>query len=152
MIRKVLNETLKQAIAAQDKCAIRTIRLILAALKDRDIGARAVGSDNGVCDSDVYALLRTMVEQRAGVIGRPEEAGHLEVVREERREIDVIRHFIPQRLEGPALDAAVAEAIRTLGARNMKDMGPTMAFLKNTYTDRLDFSEACQKVRQVLAG
>ncbi len=150
MIRTELNEALKTAMKAQDKCTVGTIRLILAALKDRDICARAEGNEDGVPESDILALLQTMIKQRRESIRLYEEGGREELAAQEREEIEVIRRFMPEPLVGDALNAAVTCAIKSVGAQGMKDMSRTMAFLKQTYAGRIDFSTASGIVRQTL--
>ncbi len=150
MIRTELNEALKVSMKAQEKCAVSTIRLILAALKDRDICARVDGNADGVPDEEVLTLLQTMVKQRTESIRLYEEGGRLELAEQEREEIEVIRRFMPRPLDGDELDGAVKEAIREVGARDMKDMGKTMALLKQRYPGRMDFSKASGIVRQTL--
>ncbi len=152
MIRTELNEALKVSMKAQEKCAVSTIRLILAALKDRDICARADGNDDGVSDDEVLALLQTMVKQRDESIRLYEEGGRLELAEQEREEVEVIRRFMPQPLEGEDLDSAVKDVIREIGARDMKDMGKTMALLKQRYPGRMDFAKASGMVRQALVN
>jgi uncharacterized protein len=152
VIRTELNEALKVSMKAQEKRAVSTIRLILAALKDRDICARADGNADGVPDGEVLTLLQTMVKQRTESIRLYEEGGRLELAEQERDEIEVIRRFMPRPLDGNELDSAVQDAIREIGARDMKDMGKTMALLKQRYPGRMDFSKASGMVRQTLVN
>jgi uncharacterized protein YqeY len=152
VIRSELTEALKVSLKAQDKCAVSTIRLILAALKDRDIRARADGNADGVSDDDVLTLLQTMVKQRGESIRLYEEGGRLELAEREREEVEVIRRFMPKPLEEDEMDGAVQEAIREIGARDIKDMGKTMALLKQRYSGRMDFSKASGMVRQALVS
>ena len=152
VIRSELTEALKVSLKAQDKCAVSTIRLILAALKDRDIRARADGNADGVSDDDVLTLLQTMVKQRGESIRLYEEGGRLELAEREREEVEVIRRFMPKALEEDEMDGAVQEAIREIGARDIKDMGKTMALLKQRYSGRMDFSKASGMVRQALVS
>ena len=152
VIRSELTEALKVSLKAQDKCAFSTIRLILAALKDRDIRARADGNADGVSDDDVLTLLQTMVKQRGESIRLYEEGGRLELAEREREEVEVIRRFMPKPLEENEMDGAVQEAIREIGARDIKDMGKTMALLKQRYSGRMDFSKASGMVRQALVS
>ena len=152
MIRNELKEALKVSMKAQEKRAVSTIRLILAALKDRDICARADGNADGVPDEEVLTLLQTMVKQRTESIRLYEEGGRLELAEQEREETEVIQRFMPRQLDGGELDAAVQEAIREIGAKDMKDMGKTMALLKQRYPGRMDFSKASAMVRQTLVG
>ena len=150
MIRSELTEALKVSMKAQEKRAVSTIRLILAALKDRDICARADGNADGVPERDVLTLLQTMVKQRLESIRLYEECGRLELAEQEREETEVIKRFMPRELDGDELDDAVQQAIREIGAKDMKDMGKTMALLKQRYPGRMDFSKASGMVRQAL--
>jgi uncharacterized protein YqeY len=152
VIRTELNEALKVSMKIEEKCVVSTIRLIMAALKDRDICARTDGNPDGVADEEVLTLLQTMVKQRTESIRLYEEGGRLELAEQEREEIEVIRRFMPRPLDGNELDGAVKEAIREVGARDMKDMGKTMALLKQRYPGRMDFSKASGMVRQTLVG
>jgi uncharacterized protein YqeY len=152
VIRSELNEALKVSMKAQDKCAVGTIRLILAALKDRDICARAGGNDDGVSEDEVLSLLQTMVKQRAESIRLYEEGGRLELAEQEREEVEVIRRFMPRPLDGDELDGVVKDAIREIGAKDIKDMGRTMALLKQRYPGRMDFSKASGIVREALVN
>lgn len=152
MIRSELTEALKVSMKAQEKRAVSTIRLILAALKDRDICARADGNADGVPEGDVLTLLQTMVKQRLESIRLYEEGGRLELAEQEREETEVIKRFMPRELDGDELDDAVQQAIREIGAKDMKDMGKTMALLKQRYPGRMDFSKASGMVRQALVS
>ena len=152
MIRSELTEALKVSMKAQEKRAVSTIRLILAALKDRDICARADGNADGVPEGDVLTLLQTMVKQRLESIRLYEEGGRLELAEQEREETEVIKRFMPRELDGNELDDAVQEVIREIGAKGMKDMGTTMALLKQRYPGRMDFSKASGMVRQALVS
>ena len=152
VIRTELNEALKESLKTHDRCATRTIRLILAALKDRDICKRGDGEPNGMTDEEVLSLLQTMVKQRNESIRLYEEGGRAELAEQERDEIEVIRRFMPRPLNGKELDSAVKEAIRDVGARDMKDMSKTIALLKQRYPGRMDFSKASGMVRDVLVG
>ena len=150
VIRSELTEALKVSMKAQEKRAVSTIRLILAALKDRDICARADGNADGVPEGEVLTLLQTMVKQRLESIRLYEEGGRLELAEQEREETEVIKRFMPRELDGDELDDAVQQALREIGAKDMKDMGKTMALLKQRYPGRIDFSKASGMVRQAL--
>ncbi|MDG2285660.1 MAG: GatB/YqeY domain-containing protein, partial [Alphaproteobacteria bacterium] len=107
---------------------------------------------DGVPAEEVLTLLQTMVKQRTESIRLYEEGGRLELAEQEREETEVIQRFMPRQLDGGELDAAVQEAIREIGAKDMKDMGKTMALLKQRYPGRMDFSKASAMVRQTLVG
>jgi len=149
-MRDQLKDALKEAMRAKDTRAIATIRLILAALKDRDIAAREKGNLDGIGDAEVLAMLETMVKQRRDSIRLYEEGGRCELAAQEQEEIDVIRRFMPSQIEGSDLENTVKITIKEIGANDLKDMGRTMATLKQKYTGRMDFSKASGIVRQSL--
>ena len=152
MLRSELNNALKSAMKTKDKCAVGTIRLILASIKDQDICARTDGESDGISDDQVLALFNTMVKQRRESIRLYEQGGRLELAQREQAEIDVIRRFMPCQLEGEALQAAIQDAILEVDAKTIKDMGKTMALLKQKYPGQMDFSKASGAVREKLVS
>ena len=150
MLRSELNDALKSAMKTKDTCAVGTIRLILASIKDQDICARTDGDTDGISDDQVLALLNTMVKQRRESIRLYEQGGRLELAQREQAEIDVIRRFMPSQLEGESFQAAIQDAILEVDAKTIKDMGKTMALLKQKYPGRMDFSKASGVVREKL--
>ncbi len=150
MLREQLSTALKEAMRAKDSRAIATVRLILAALKDRDIAAREKGVMDGIGDDDVLAMLQTMIKQRQESIRLYEQGGRCELAQQEQEEIDVIRRFMPTPIEGAELETAVKTTIKEIGAADLKDMGRTMAALKERYPGRMDFSKASGIVRASL--
>lgn len=152
MLRTDLNESLKTSLKSRNACAVRTIRLILAAIKDRDISARSAGTQDPVGDPEILSLLQTMVRQRLESIAVYEENGREDLASGERDEVEVIRRFMPSPMDMDEVDAAIRDAIRETGARSMRDMSRTMALLKERYPGRMDFSEAGVRVRQALIG
>ena len=150
MLRSELNEALKVAMRAKDKCALGTIRLILASIKDQDICARVDGNSEGISDDQVLSLLQTMVKQRNESIRLYEEGGRLELAEREQAEIAVIRRFTPNQIEGEEFNAAIQDAIAEVDAETIKDMGKTMALLKQRYPGRMDFAKASGAVREQL--
>ncbi|MAG90666.1 MAG: glutamyl-tRNA amidotransferase [Rhodobacteraceae bacterium] len=150
MLRSELNDALKSAMKTKDTCAVGTIRLILASVKDQDICARTDGDSDGISDDQVLALLNTMVKQRRESIRLYEQGGRLELAQREQAEIDVIRRFMPSQLEGESFQAAIQDAILEVEAKTIKDMGKTMALLKKKYPGQMDFSKASGVVREKL--
>jgi uncharacterized protein len=150
MLRTTLSDALKQAMKAKEACAVSTVRLILAALKDRDISARGHGNQDGIGDDEILQMLQTMVKQRDEAIRMYEQGGRLELAEQERAEIAVIQSFMPAQIEGEALEGAVKAVIGEVGAKDIKDMGRTMAALKQRYPGRMDFAKASAMVRQAL--
>tara|TARA_B100001029_G_C15015653_1_gene427160 strand:- start:626 stop:1081 length:456 start_codon:yes stop_codon:yes gene_type:complete len=150
LLRSELNDALKVAMKTKDTCALGTIRLILASIKDQDICARADGNSDGITDEQVLALLNTMVKQRKESIRLYEQGGRLELAQREQAEIDVIRRFTPSQLEGEEFQSAIKDAMLEVDAKTIKDMGKTMALLKQKYPGQMDFSKASGVVRQKL--
>ena len=145
------SEALKEAVKSQDKIRVTTLRLITAAIKDRDIAARSADSGDGVSDGEILEILAKMVKQRQEAAGTYEEAGRLELAEQERAEIVIIEEFLPQQLSENEVNAAVAEAIAELGADSLKDMGKVMGALKGKYAGQMDFCKASGLVKQQLS-
>jgi uncharacterized protein len=138
-LRERVNAALKQAM--KDKAADRlsTLRLINAAIKDRDIAARGDGDATGVGDAEVLAILGKMSKQRMESVRAYEEGGRVDLAERERAEIAVIEEFLPRQLSPAEVDAAVSEAIAVTGASTIRDMGKVMGELKAKYTGQMDF-------------
>ena len=144
-------EALKEAVKSQDKIRVSTLRLITAAIKDRDIAARSADSGDGVTDEQILEILAKMVKQRQEAASTYEEAGRLELAEQERAEIVIIEEFLPKQLSEDEVSAAVAAAIAELGAGSLKDMGKVMACLKGKFAGQMDFGKASALVKQELA-
>lgn len=136
------NEALKEALKSQNKIRVSTLRLITAAIKDRDIAARSADSGDGVTDEQVLEILVKMVKQRQEAASTYEEAGRLELAEQERAEITVIEEFLPAQLSDDEIAAAVDAAIAEIGAETLKDMGKVMGALKGKYAGQMDFGKA----------
>ncbi|MCH7889023.1 MAG: GatB/YqeY domain-containing protein [Proteobacteria bacterium] len=150
MLRTSLSDQLKAAMKAREQRKVSTLRLILAALKDRDIAARANGNAEGIGDEDILQLLAKMVRQRRESIKLYEQGGRVDLAEREAEEIEIIESFMPRQLDGAELEAAVREAIKEVGATGLKDMGRAMAALKARYAGRMDFAKASTLVKQKL--
>ncbi len=150
MIRQQLNEALKEAMKAKNQRAVATIRLILAALKDRDIAARSRGNTDGIPDHEILAMLQTMVRQRKESIEMYEQGGRLDLVEGEQEEIEIIQGFLPPQMNEEETRRAVREVIDDIGARGLKDVGRCMAELRGRYAGRMDYGRASNMVRHVL--
>ena len=151
MLRASLGDQLKAAMKAREQRKVSTLRLILAALKDRDIAARANGNTEGIGDEDILQLLAKMVRQRRESIKLYEQGGRVDLAEREAEEIVIIESFMPRQLDGAELEAAVHEAIKEVGATGLKDMGRAMAALKARYAGRMDFAKASTLVKKKLA-
>ncbi|MEL6205292.1 MAG: GatB/YqeY domain-containing protein [Pseudomonadota bacterium] len=130
---------LKDAMRARDAVRLSTLRLINAAIKDRDIAARGEGDTVGVGDAEVLQILGKMVKQRQESARAYEEGGRLELAEQERAEIAVIEEFLPRQLAKDEVDAAIGAAISETGAESIRDMGRVMGALKARYTGQMDF-------------
>jgi uncharacterized protein len=150
MLRKRLEEGLKDSMRARDDCATSTLRLILAALKDRDIAERGKGNPAGLSDEQILGLLRSMVTQRHESIRLYEQGNRPELAEQESREITVIERFLPPQLNEGAIADAVSTVVDELEAKTLKDMGRVMAALKQRYPGQMDFAKAGALVKQRL--
>jgi len=149
-LREQLNEALRIATERDDRCAMAIVRLIHAALKERDQTSRAEGQPEGLSDVELIELLQAMVAQRSESIRRYEESGQLELAARESEEIDVIRRFLPLQLGEEACAEAVNRVIAELGARKLKDTGRVISELKHRYPGQMDFAKARRLVCQQL--
>ena len=150
MLRARLSETLKSALKARDRLAASTVRLILAAVKDRDITFRGSGKGECIADEEILNLLQTMIRQRQESIGLFEQGGRQDLADRERKETGVIREFLPRQLGDEQIAAATREVIEELRAEGLKDMGRVMGTLKTKYAGQMDFAKASSVVRELL--
>ncbi len=151
MLRDRLSEALKTSMKAKEELRVSTLRLILAALKDRDIAARGDGNEDGISLDDILAMLGTMVRQRRDAIKLYEEGGRQELADREREEIEIIHGFLPKQLGEDEISDAVTEVISRLEAKGLKDMGRIMADLRGHFAGQMDFGRASQIVKQQLS-
>ncbi len=151
VLRDRLQAALKDAMRAREAERLSTLRLINAAIKDRDIAQRGEGGEGSVSDSDITAILSKMVKQRQESARVYEEGGRLELAEKELDEIKVIEEFLPRQLEGEEVDAAISAAIAESGASSIRDMGKVMAVLKGKYTGQMDFGAVGPRVKDMLA-
>ncbi|MBN9000272.1 MAG: GatB/YqeY domain-containing protein [Rhizobiales bacterium] len=150
-MREAINADLKTATLARDKPRTAALRLISAAIKDRDIVARGTGQPQA-SDTDLVDLLAKMVKQRLESARIYEENGRPELAAQERGEIAVIEHYLPKQLSEDEAKAAIAAVIAATGAAGFKDMGKVMAELKARHAGQMDFSKASAAVKAALAG
>lgn len=149
-MREELSEALKAALKAKDKRRLSTLRLILAAIKDRDIAARSEDRNEGVSDDEILAILQKMVKQRKESSTTYEEAGRLELAEQEREEIAIIEEYLPQQMSDEEVRTATEAVVRDIDAVGLKDMGRTMAALKERYAGVMDFKVASATVKELL--
>ena len=151
MIREQLGEALKTAMKARDERTILTVRLILAALQDRDIAERAKSNPDGIGEADILQLLATMIRQRRESITQYESGGRVDLAEREGEEIAVINRFMPPQIEGDEMVKAIQGLIGAENAKTIKDMGRIMSALKQKYAGRMDFAKASGVVKELLA-
>tara|TARA_Y100001978_G_scaffold118464_1_gene105618 strand:- start:81 stop:512 length:432 start_codon:yes stop_codon:yes gene_type:complete len=143
---------MKQAMKDKSTERLSTIRLINAAIKDRDIAARTEGKENGVGDDEVLAILAKMTKQRQETAKTYEEAGRLDLSERELAEITVIEEFLPQQLTDSEIQSAVSEAITEVEASSIRDMGKVMGLLKSKYAGQMDFGAVGARVKNSLTS
>lgn len=152
-LREQISDALKQAMRDKDRSRLSTLRLISAAIKDRDIALRAEGGDGGdvgVGSDGILMILGKMVKQRQESARAYEEGGRLELAEKERSEITVIEDFLPRQLDDAETSAAVEAAIAKTGAESIRDMGKVMGALKERYTGQMDFGTVGPMVKAKL--
>lgn len=149
-MREAFNTALKDAMRSGDKVRVATVRMITAALKDRDIEARGTGKGQ-LSDDEILSLLQKMIKQRQESQKIYEDNGRPELAAQEAAEIAVIASFMPAQLSEAEIDAAIAAAIAETGAAGMKDMGKVVGKLKEQYAGRMDFAKASAAVKAKLS-
>ena len=142
MLRTRLDEALKAALRARDACATSTLRLILAAIKDRDIAERGKGNPSGLSDEQILALLQSMIKQRQESIRLYRQGGREDLAKREADEIAVIEQFMPPQMDERGIEEAVTAAIAELDAKTLKDMGRVMSLLNARYAGQMDLKKA----------
>lgn len=151
LMREQITDSLKKALKQQDKRRVSTLRLINAAIKDRDIAARAKGNETGVDEAEIIEILSKMIKQRRESAKLYEEGGRTELAEEELAEIEVIEGFLPQQLSEDEVAEACKALVEELGADGLKDMGRVMGALKERYAGSMDFGKASAIVKELLS-
>ncbi len=148
--RKQVNDALKQAMRDKATGRLATLRLINAAIKDREIAARVDGDDVGIDDSEILAILSKMTKQRNESAKAYEEGGRLDLAERELAEIAVIQEFLPKQLGETEMVNAIRAAIEESGAASIRDMGKVMGVLKAKFTGQMDFAKVGPLVKDQL--
>ncbi|MGE4313180.1 MAG: GatB/YqeY domain-containing protein [Pseudobdellovibrionaceae bacterium] len=149
--RTEINTAMKEALKDKDNLRLSTVRLINAAIKDRDIAARSSGNMDGITDSEILSLLQFMIKQRNESIAMYTQAGRTELAEREEAEVGVIQTFLPAQLSEDETKAAIDAAIAETGASSIKDMGKIMGVLKDKYAGQLDMGSVGALVKAKLA-
>jgi uncharacterized protein YqeY len=150
MLREQVSAALKDSIKSKEPLATATLRLINAAIKDRDIAARDKGNQDGISDDEILSLLQSMIKQRHESAKAYEDGNRQDLADREREEITVIQRFLPEQLSDDEVAEAVDAVIKDTGADCIKDMGKCMGALKQKYAGRMDFSKASALVKEKL--
>ena len=149
-MRSELNENLKEAIKSQEKQRVATLRLINAAIKDRDIAVRSEENTEGVSDTEIILILSNMVKQRKQSIIQYEEGGRIELAEREREEIKIIQEFLPNQLTDEEIQIEISKIIDANDQLSIKDIGKIMSELKSKFSGRMDFGKASGIVKALL--
>ena len=148
-MRERFTTEMKEAMKAGDKRKLATVRLIQAAVKDKDIEARGAGKGQA-SDDEILALLQKMIKQRQESIGIYEQAGRTELAQQEREEADIIASFLPKQMDEDEVRQAIQTTIAETGAASLKDMGKVIGALRGKYAGRMDFGRASGLLKEIL--
>lgn len=151
-LREKFQDGLKSAMVKRDEVATSTLRLILAAVKDRDIAARGKGNTDGVSEDEILGMLQTMIKQRRDSIKIYEKASRQELADREQAEIKVIEAYMPEQITGAEAHKAIDEVIHEEAATSIKDMGKVMTALREKYAGQMDFGRASAVVKEKLVA
>jgi uncharacterized protein YqeY len=151
-LREQINDSLKEAMKARDQKRVGTLRLVNAALKDKDIAARTETSRELLGDEEILSLLAKMIKQREDSIAAYEAGNRPELAAAEKDEITIIRKFMPKQMSTDEAKAAIAKVIADVGAASMKDMGKVMGALKERFAGQMDFGKASGQVKDALSA
>lgn len=149
-MRDRINSAMKQAMRDKEVLRLSTLRLVMAAIKDRDIAARVDGVDNSVSDDEILGILGKMIKQRKDSAVAYDSAGRTELAAQELSEIEIITGFLPKQLNDDEIEEVVKKVINESSASGIRDMGKVMGLLKKTYTGQMDFGKAGGVVKSLL--
>jgi uncharacterized protein YqeY len=152
MLRDRLNTELKEAMKAGDSATVSTLRMVNAAIKDKDIAARPAGNADGIGEPEIMSLLQNMVKQRRESVAMYQQGNRADLVAKEEAEIAVIERYLPAQMDTAAMEKAVSDAIAEAGAASIKDMGKVMGVLKGKYAGQMDFGAVGPLVKGKLGG
>ncbi len=150
-LREKINQQFNVALKNKNKNLVSTLRLILAAIKERDIANRAGGKKEEVKDQEIIKVLQKMKKQRQDSASLYEKGGRQELQNAEKAEIEIIENFLPKQLTEDETRKICKEIIQSTGASSIKDMGKIMGSLKQKYSDSIDFSKASVIIKGLLS-
>jgi uncharacterized protein YqeY len=148
-MRERFTQDMKDAMKAGDKRRLGTVRLVQAALKDKDIEARGAGKGQAT-DEEILGLLQKMIKQRQESAAIYEQAGRAELATQEREEAEIIASYLPKQMDEAETRQAIQSAIGETGAASMKDMGKVIGALRGKYAGQMDFGKASALVKEML--
>ena len=151
-LRDNIKDKLKKSMIDKNERCVATLRLILAAIKDRDIAARADDNQNGIDNDAILKLLQTMIKQRRESIVLYEKAKRQELVDQEKEEITIIESFLPEQMDDSQIEKVVHQSLKEINAANLRDMGKLMSYLHEHYAGKMDFGKASAIAKQNLAS
>lgn len=149
-MREAINSAIKDAMRSKDKLRLSTLRLVNAAIKDKDIALRTEDRPEGVSSSEILQILGKMVKQRQESAKAYEEGGRLELAEQELSEITIIEEFLPRQLSDDEVKKVIKDTIASVSASSIRDMGKVMGSLKLHYTGQLDFGKAGAIIKKIL--
>ncbi len=152
MLREKVTESLKQAMLAKNEAATSTLRMINAAIKQKDIDVARPRGDERLRDDEILALLQNLIKSRKESIALYKKGGRQDLVEKESAEVAVIETFLPKQLSEDEIRNAAKEAVAAVGASAIKDMGKVMGVLKGKYAGQMDFARAGAVVKELLGG
>jgi len=152
MLRDQLNEALKTSMKDKDRLAVSALRLIITAIKDRDIAARSKGVDEGIPDDEILQVLQKMVRQRRESIEMYRKGNREELAEQEEQEIKIIQRYMPRQLDAEEVENAIKLIIEETRAASIKDMGKAMGKLRERYAGQMDFGKAGAALKARLTG
>ena len=147
-LEKKIEDRLNQSLKNKDKDTFPTLRLMVSAIKDTKIAKKM--KDTDLKDSDVITILKKMIKQRNDSCEAYDKAGRADLLKSEKKEIEVINTFLPKQLSDEETKKICEEAVKSVGAVSMKDMGKVMGVLKSKYSDTLDFSKVSSVIKELL--
>ena len=151
-IREKVSKNLKEAMIKKDTNLISTLRLILAAIKERDIISKGKGHDSEVNDKEIISLLQTMIKQRKGSIGLYMQGKRVDLAKKEENEIKIISNFLPSQLSNQEIDEVINNTIKSSEFNSIKDMGKVIKVIKEKYDGSMDFGYVSKVVKEKLSN
>ena len=151
-IREKVSKNLKDAMIKKDTNLISTLRLILAAIKERDIISKGKGNDSEVKDKEIISLLQTMIKQRKGSIQLYEQGNRVDLVKKEEDEIKTISNFLPSQLSKQEIDEVINNTIISSDVNSIKDMGKVIKVIKEQYDGKMDFGYVSKVIKEKLSN